>query len=79
MADMNYYILLVIHFLFLEEQRDRILIHLVFVFQKSMEEHVNECYDSIAIFLCIHIVHRFRTIMASRAVPALERLVENIQ
>lgn len=43
--------------------------------QKSMEEHINECYDSIAIFLSIHIVHRYRSIMESRGVPALERFV----
>lgn len=40
---------------------------------KTMEEHVSECYDSIAIFLSIHIVHRFRNIMHKRAVPALDR------
>lgn len=38
-----------------------------------MEEHVSECYDSIAIFLSIHIVHRYRNIMHKRAVPALDR------
>lgn len=44
-----------------------------FTLQKTMEEHVSECYDSIAIFLSIHIVHRFRNIMHKRAVPALDR------
>ena len=38
-----------------------------------MEDYANECYDSIAIFLSIHIVHRYRSIMEKRNVPALER------
>ncbi|XP_056012755.1 vacuolar protein sorting-associated protein 52 homolog isoform X3 [Ostrea edulis] len=40
---------------------------------KSMEEHVSECYDSIAIFLSIHIVHRYRNLMHKRGVPSLDR------
>ncbi|KAK3087387.1 hypothetical protein FSP39_005256 [Pinctada imbricata] len=42
-------------------------------FIKTMEEHVNECYDSIAIFLSMHIMYRFRSIMHKRSVPALDR------
>ena len=38
-----------------------------------MEEHVGECFDSIAIFLSIHITHKFRNIMHKRGVPALDR------
>ncbi|XP_053380589.1 vacuolar protein sorting-associated protein 52 homolog isoform X2 [Mercenaria mercenaria] len=48
------------------------------IYLKSMEEHINECYDSIAIFLSIHIVHRFRSIMENRGVPALERYWDSI-
>ena len=40
-----------------------------------MEDHVNECYDSIAIFLSIHIVQRYRLIMEKRGVPALDKYV----
>ncbi|KAL4219562.1 Vacuolar protein sorting-associated protein 52 [Mactra antiquata] len=48
------------------------------IYLKSMEEHINECFDSIAIFLCIHIVHRYRSMMEKRGVPALERYWESI-
>ncbi|XP_060590852.1 vacuolar protein sorting-associated protein 52 homolog [Ruditapes philippinarum] len=48
------------------------------IYLKSMEEHINECYDSIAIFLSIHIVHRFRSIMENRGVPALERYWDSV-
>lgn len=48
------------------------------IFLKTMEDYANECYDSIAIFLSIHIVHRYRSIMEKRNVPALERYWETI-
>ncbi|KAH0630705.1 hypothetical protein JD844_014000 [Phrynosoma platyrhinos] len=38
-----------------------------------MDAYVSDCYDSIAIFLCIHIVLRFKTIMAKRNVPAIDK------
>ncbi|XP_053907986.1 vacuolar protein sorting-associated protein 52 homolog isoform X1 [Cuculus canorus] len=37
-----------------------------------MESYVSDCYDAIAVFLCIHIVLRFRTITAKRNVPAID-------
>ncbi|RUS69204.1 hypothetical protein EGW08_023031, partial [Elysia chlorotica] len=43
------------------------------MFMKLMEDTVHDCYDSIAVFLSAHIVHRFQTIMAKREVPALDR------
>ena len=41
--------------------------------QKQMEISVMESYDSIAIFLCIHVVHRYKVLMHKRSVPALDR------
>ncbi|XP_046548964.1 vacuolar protein sorting-associated protein 52 homolog isoform X2 [Haliotis rubra] len=43
------------------------------MFLKQMEDYVNDCYDSIAIFLCIHIIYRYRTMMQKRSVPGLDR------
>ncbi|KAM8985755.1 vacuolar protein sorting-associated protein 52 homolog [Ara ararauna] len=43
------------------------------MFLKHMDTYVSACYDAIAVFLCIHIVLRFRNIMAKRNVPAVER------
>ncbi|KAH1182856.1 hypothetical protein KIL84_004348 [Mauremys mutica] len=43
------------------------------MFLKHMDGYVCDCYDSIAIFLCIHIVLRFRAIMAKRNVPAIDK------
>ncbi|GFO17731.1 vacuolar protein sorting-associated protein 52-like protein [Plakobranchus ocellatus] len=43
------------------------------MFMKLMEDSVQDCYDSIAIFLSAHIIYRFQSIMAKREVPALER------
>lgn len=38
-----------------------------------MDAYVSDCYDSIAIFLCIHIVLRFKAIVAKRNVPATDK------
>jgi len=38
-----------------------------------MGSYVATCYDSIAIFLCIHIIHRYKIIMLKREVNALEK------
>lgn len=43
--------------------------------QKSMSTYVSDCYDSIAIFLCIHIILRFRAITTKRDIPALNKSV----
>ncbi|XP_036362819.1 vacuolar protein sorting-associated protein 52 homolog [Octopus sinensis] len=49
------------------------------MFLKHMEVYTNDCFDSIAIFLCIHIINRYRTIMLKRNVPALERYWQTLQ
>jgi len=45
----------------------------VTLFGKHMESYVVTCYDAIAMFLCIHIIHRYKIIMLKREVPALEK------
>uniref|UniRef100_A0A3B3Q9E2 Vacuolar protein sorting-associated protein 52 homolog n=1 Tax=Paramormyrops kingsleyae TaxID=1676925 RepID=A0A3B3Q9E2_9TELE len=42
------------------------------MFLKSMSTYVSDCYDSIAIFLCIHIILRFKAITAKRNIPAMD-------
>ena len=41
--------------------------------QKQMETYLESCFDAIGIFLCIHIVHRYRILMHKRNVPALDK------
>ncbi|KAK2492328.1 hypothetical protein MC885_010551 [Smutsia gigantea] len=45
---------------------------------KHLESYLVDCYDAIAVFLCIHIVLRFRNIAAKRDVPALDRYWEQV-
>ncbi|XP_062265564.1 vacuolar protein sorting-associated protein 52 homolog [Platichthys flesus] len=47
-------------------------------FLKSMSTYVSDCYDSIAVFLCIHIILRFRAITAKRSIPALDKYWEAV-
>ena len=51
------------------------MIWFCFLFQKHMDVYVNDCFDSIAIFLCIHIMFRYKNIMHKRSVPALDKWV----
>ncbi|XP_041739748.1 vacuolar protein sorting-associated protein 52 homolog isoform X3 [Coregonus clupeaformis] len=48
------------------------------LFLKSMSTYVSDCYDSIAVFLCIHIILRFRAITTKRAIPALDKYWEAV-
>uniref|UniRef100_A0A8C4JRE0 Vacuolar protein sorting-associated protein 52 homolog n=1 Tax=Dromaius novaehollandiae TaxID=8790 RepID=A0A8C4JRE0_DRONO len=48
------------------------------MFLKHMDAYACDCYDSIAIFLCIHIVLRFRAIMAKRNIPAVDKYWETL-
>uniref|UniRef100_A0A4W5J991 Vacuolar protein sorting-associated protein 52 homolog n=1 Tax=Hucho hucho TaxID=62062 RepID=A0A4W5J991_9TELE len=43
------------------------------LFLKSMSTYVSDCYDSIAVFLCIHIILRFRATTNKRTIPALDK------
>jgi len=40
---------------------------------KHMETYVGESHDSIAIFLCIHLIKRYQSIMHKRNAPALDK------
>ncbi|KAJ8000122.1 hypothetical protein DPEC_G00201570 [Dallia pectoralis] len=48
------------------------------LFLKSMSTYVSDCYDSIAVFLCIHVVLRFRAVTVKRAIPALDKYWEAV-
>lgn len=44
-----------------------------------MEIYVEECYDSIAMFLCIQLILRYQLMCHKRAVPALDRYWDSLQ
>lgn len=43
--------------------------------QKNVEAYVQDCYDSIAMFLCIQLILRFQILCHKRCVPALDKWV----
>uniref|UniRef100_A0A671PPA4 Vacuolar protein sorting-associated protein 52 homolog n=1 Tax=Sinocyclocheilus anshuiensis TaxID=1608454 RepID=A0A671PPA4_9TELE len=45
------------------------------MFLKNLSTYLSDCYDSIAVFLCIHIILRFRAITAKRNIPALDKSI----
>lgn len=40
---------------------------------KNLESFVDNCYDTIALFLCLHLVMRYQLMCHKRAVPALDK------
>ncbi|XP_062873600.1 vacuolar protein sorting-associated protein 52 homolog [Trichomycterus rosablanca] len=48
------------------------------MFLKNISTYVSDCYDSIAVFLCIHIILRFKAITAKRTIPALDKYWEAV-
>ncbi|TNN54224.1 Vacuolar protein sorting-associated protein 52 [Liparis tanakae] len=48
------------------------------MFLKSLSAYASDCFDSIAVFLCIHIVLRFRAVTAKRSIPALDKYWEAV-
>jgi len=48
------------------------------MFLKNMDQYVQDCYDSIALFLSIHIIHRYQVLMHKRGVPALDKYWETL-
>ncbi|KAI5100902.1 vacuolar protein sorting-associated protein 52-like isoform X1 [Silurus meridionalis] len=48
------------------------------MFMKNIATYVSDCYDSIAVFLCIHIILRFKNITAKRNIPALDKYWEAV-
>lgn len=46
-----------------------------FFFQKNVENYVLECYDCLALYLCIQLINRYRWMCHKRAIAALDRYV----
>ena len=51
----------------------------LFLLQKNLEKFVQDCYDAIALFLCIHLILRYRLMCHKRAVPALDEYWNTLQ
>ncbi|XP_017880298.1 vacuolar protein sorting-associated protein 52 homolog [Ceratina calcarata] len=45
---------------------------------KNLQSFVEDCYDTIALFLCLHLVMRYRLTCHKRAVPALDKYWDNM-
>ncbi|EZA49134.1 hypothetical protein DMN91_005197 [Ooceraea biroi] len=46
--------------------------------KKNLQSFVDDCYDTIALFLCLHLVMRYQLICHKRAVPALDNYWEDL-
>lgn len=46
---------------------------------KNLQLFVNESYDTIALFLCLHLVMRYQLLCHKRAVPALDKYWETLK
>ncbi|XP_044752013.1 vacuolar protein sorting-associated protein 52 homolog [Coccinella septempunctata] len=47
--------------------------------RKNVESYVDTCYDSIALFLCYHLILRYKIMCHKRCVPALDYYWENLE
>ncbi|KAK9882533.1 hypothetical protein WA026_021880 [Henosepilachna vigintioctopunctata] len=47
--------------------------------KKNVETYVETCYDSIALFLCYHLILRYKIMCHKRCVPALDNYWENLE
>lgn len=47
-------------------------------YMKQIHTYTEDCYDAIALFLCVHVVNKYRAIMQKRDVPALGRYWDTI-
>ncbi|XP_033335141.1 vacuolar protein sorting 52 [Megalopta genalis] len=45
---------------------------------KNLQSFVDDCYDTIALFLCLHLVMRYQLTCHKRAVPALDNYWDNM-
>ncbi|XP_076625403.1 vacuolar protein sorting 52 [Colletes latitarsis] len=45
---------------------------------KNLQSFVDDCYDTIALFLCLHLVMRYQLTCHKRAVPALDKYWDNM-
>ncbi|CAD5112736.1 DgyrCDS1955 [Dimorphilus gyrociliatus] len=50
----------------------------VSMFYKQTESYIMESYDSIAMFLCIHIILRYQVLMHKRSTPALNKYWDSL-
>lgn len=47
--------------------------------QKNLESHIQDCYDTIAMFLCIQLILRYQLMCHKRCVPALDKYWSSLQ
>lgn len=47
--------------------------------QKNLETFTQDCYDAIALFLCVHLIMRYQLMCHKRAVPALDQYWKTLQ
>lgn len=45
---------------------------------KNLQSYVEDCYDTIALFLCLNLVTRYQLLCHKRAVPALDKYWETL-
>lgn len=45
---------------------------------KNLQSFIDDCYDAIALFLCLHLVIRYQLICHKRVVPALDKYWSNM-
>lgn len=50
-----------------------------FIQQKNLETFVADCYDAIALFLCFHLLLRYKIMCHKRCVPALDDYWDNLE
>ncbi|XP_020286805.1 vacuolar protein sorting-associated protein 52 homolog [Pseudomyrmex gracilis] len=45
---------------------------------RNLKSYVDDCYDTIALFLCLHLVMRYQLMCHKRAVPALDKYWDDL-
>ncbi|XP_046675531.1 vacuolar protein sorting-associated protein 52 homolog [Homalodisca vitripennis] len=58
---------------------NRIMSETLNLLLKNLKTFVSSCYDSIALFLCMHLVLRYQLLCHKRAVPALDQYWDTMQ
>ncbi|EDW03829.1 vacuolar protein sorting-associated protein 52 homolog [Drosophila grimshawi] len=46
---------------------------------KNLETSIHDCFDTIAMFLCIHLIFRYQLMCHKRCVPALDKYWDSLQ
>ncbi|XP_022224489.2 vacuolar protein sorting-associated protein 52 homolog [Drosophila obscura] len=46
---------------------------------KNLDTSIHDCYDTIAMFLCIHLIFRYQLMCHKRCVPALDKYWDSLQ